>query len=77
MKKQNKADSLEDRKLQHKIRTKTMLTRRHIVSPFYVRISDNPVSKTKEVGDGGVVVDFDKEGMIVGVEFLVSATLEI
>jgi hypothetical protein len=77
MKNSNKIDRPEDRKLQHKIRTKVMRASCTINPPSYITISKGPVAKTKELGDGNVIVDFDKQGNVVGIELLCDATIEL
>lgn len=77
MKKLNKIDRPEDKEFQHKIRPKATAARCRIQPPAYIRISTHSVAKTKELNDGGVVVDFDKEGNVVGIELLVFSSLDL
>ena len=40
------------------------------IEAIYIELKSTKISKSKEIGNGEAVVDFDKEGDVVGIEML-------
>jgi uncharacterized protein YuzE len=48
------------------------------IEAIYIKVSDNKVSKSKEIGPNGeAVIDLDKNGGVVGIEMLEPGTISV
>jgi uncharacterized protein YuzE len=48
-----------------------------MIEPIYIKMSDGTVSRTKELVEDAVFIDYDYKGNVVGIEVIAYLELEI